>query len=190
MCEQMVLCATGNSPECPTNKCISAGLWGTKFRPLAYSPVYMPLHTDPQIHVDQPSVARLFPPFSPRSTPKASSEPRGGFLPLLFRPTGSPKPRETFLRNRHGPLKPCGTSLRNRPGPPKPRGTSLTNQPRLPKTRGRSSKSSSPSHLVSILSGSPPKTPIMSQTWLHLKRPNLRTTLIFQKKIVAFIDPT
>jgi hypothetical protein len=48
----------------------------------------------------------------------------------------------------------------------------------------------SPSHLVSILSGFPPKTPIMSPTWLHLKRPNLPKTHVFLREIVVVIDPT
>jgi hypothetical protein len=124
----------------------------------------------------------LLPPWHPESAAKTPGRPNA--QTFLFHVTPQnvwdipQKSAWTLQTVWDIPRKPAWT--------PKPRGTSLTNQPRPPKTLGRSSKSSSPSHLVSILSGFPPKTRIMSPTWLHLKRPNLRQIVIFFKKTVVF----
>jgi hypothetical protein len=73
--------------------------------------LYMLLYTDPHIHIDlQPFVSWRIPPFSsPLVTQKKPSKPWGGFVPLLSRPTGPPKPRWTSRRNRPGPPKRIGS---------------------------------------------------------------------------------
>jgi hypothetical protein len=152
--------------------------------------------SDPHMHINlQPSVTSLITHLPPRH-PKSLAEPSGGLRRQLSRPTGPPNPRGKTHTLCPGPLNPRGKmhmlcpispNPHNKthtlcPGPPNPRGTSPANQPRPLKTRGRSSKSSSPSHLVSNLFGFPPKTLIMSPTWLHLKRQNLRKLKFSQRK--------